>query len=283
MRYFYGSLLIFLFLAFVLPAEAQAPEVGSETLIKLSRETASEGETGSGSSRSRNALVEVVLGKTESAVELEYRLPPGSEGRAGPTEWMFPVRIRKSSDDQTEVLNRTELLARRDAWLEKAPQFRALCGKSVFTWTVVHIHCEVDDVLRIVAAFDLWVWDVSPERMWQEPGTTAPQSLTLVENGPNGQRYEVAFNLDPEALRRADAEVEISVAMMTGKPTPTLEDALSELANVAYSGSLVLSFQTDAFGTLIERTWLQEIAKMTALGQRTSYLTTTSIQRNSVP
>ncbi len=114
-------------------------------------------------------------------------------------------------------------------------------------------------------------------------GTTAPQPLTLVENGPNGQRYEVAFNLDPEALRRADAEVEISVAMMTGKPTPTVEDALSELANVAYSGSLVLSFQTDDFGTLIERTRLQEITKMNALGQRTSYLTTTSIQRSSVP
>ncbi len=118
--------------------------------------------------------MEVVLAKTESAVELEYRLPPGTEGRAGSTEWMFPVRIRKSSDDQTEVLNRTELLARRDAWLEKAPQFRSLCGNSVFTWTVVQIHCEVDDVSRMVAAFDLWVWDVSPDRMWQEPGTTCP-------------------------------------------------------------------------------------------------------------
>ena len=93
------SLLVFLFLAFLSPTRAQAPEVGSKTLIKLSSETASEAPTGSGNSRSRNALVEVVIGKTESAVELEYRPPPGSEARAGSTEWMFPVRIRKSSDD----------------------------------------------------------------------------------------------------------------------------------------------------------------------------------------
>ncbi len=181
------------------------------------------------------------------------------------------------------MLNRTELLARRDAWLEQAPQFRLLCGSAVFTWTAVQIHCEVDDVLDIVAAFDLWVWDLSPDRMWQEPGTTASRQLTLVENGPNGQPYEVTFELDPEAFRRADAEVEISVAMMTGKPTPTFEDALRELADVAYSGNLVLGSQTDTSGALNERTWLQEITKINTLGQGTSYLTTTSIQRSSQP
>lgn len=277
------TLTVLLLFTCLTTAQAQTPSVGSESLIRLKIETVSTRPNGSGKSTTRNALVEHVLSKTESAVELEYRLPSGSEGRAGPVEWMFPLRVRKSVVGEIEVLNRAELLVRRDTWLAKAPQFRTLCGQSIFTWTAIQIHCEVEDALGIIAPFDLWIWGLTPDQMWNEPGTTTDQPLVLVENGTNGQRYEVTLDLDPQALRRADAEIKVSVAMMTGITSPTLEEALLELEGVSYVGILVLGFQTDAAGAVTERTWRREVTQTDELGEITSRLATTKTQRSTTP
>lgn len=277
------TLTVLLLLTCLSTAQAQSPEVGSENLVGSKSQTVSTRPNGSGESNSRNALVERVLAKTEGTIELEYRLPPGSEGRAGPVEWMFPVRVRKDAVGEIEVLNRADLLARRDTWLDEAPQFRSVCGQSIFTWTAIQIYCEVEDALNIIASFDLWVGSLNAGQMWHEPGTVTSQPLKLVDNGPDGQRYEVTLDLDPGVLRRADAEVKISVAMMTGKPTPTLEEALRELDGTSYEGTLVLGFQTDALGALTERTWLREITQVDVLGQITSRQTTTTVQRSPMP
>lgn len=280
----YGRLLIILFvLSASSSASAQNPEVGSETMITLKRETVSKLSSGSGRSNTRNALIEVVLAKSDAEVELEYRLPPGSEGRADPVEWMFPVQVRKTLNGEVEILNQTELSLRRDEWLDAAPQFRRVCGQSIFTWTAIQIYCETSDVLGILAPFDLWIWTLAPGLTWEESGTIASQPLKLVGSETDVRRYEVNLDLDPEALRRSDAEGKVSVATMTGKPVPTLEEALGELSTTSYMGTLVLGFQTDVFGAVLERTWVRETTKFDPSGQSSSRVSTTTVRRAPLP
>lgn len=273
------ALMVLLLLTCLSTVQAQTPDVESETLIARISQTVSTRPSGSGRSNSTSALIERVLTKTDSAIELEYRLPLDSEGRAGPIEWMFPVRVRKNAAGESEVLNRAELLARRDTWLEQAPQFKSVCGQSIFTWTAVQIYCEVEDALAIISSFDLWIGRLNDGQMWHEPGTVSSEPLRLLDKRPDGDHYEVSMDLDPEALRRADAEANVSVAMMTGKPAPTLEEAMRDLGDVSYAGTLVLEFKTDAVGALTERTWRREITQVDVVGQTTSGVNTTTIRR----
>lgn len=261
-------------------ALAQTPDVGSESLILLERETSQKSNGGSGQSRTNNFIAERVLSKSENSVDLEYWMP-GIEGDLGPTGWMFPLRLRNSTMGDVEVLNRDALLARRDAWLDSAPQFRQLCGGAIFSWAAFEIHCEVEDAVDIVAQFDLWVGTLAAGQLWDEPNTIGSSHLEMIANGADGQNFEVTLDLDPETLRSERAELNVAVAMMTGRPVPSFEDAFAELDGVTYSGTLVLGFETDSAGAVTKRTWLQKWTSVDANGESESYAVMTTIQRAS--
>ena len=128
-------------------------ETSEQTLeayrITVSYETESKSDTGSGSSSGRNSYIERILQDGPDGIVREYDvfLEPGQERHL--SDWQYPFRVRQSGSD-AELLDRDEMIARRNAWLAAAEIPMESCGRHVFTWNVFRIECYPDHVVELL-------------------------------------------------------------------------------------------------------------------------------------
>ena len=228
--------------------------LGDTYEIRLVQKSESSGNGSTGSSNSRMSLIEKVVELRSNGVVLEFDLPPDTSPEYRAIEWQFPARVLKRTDGRLKLVNYNELEARMLAWLERAELDRSACGAWTFTWNAVKIECDPQSVLEQIKPFDLRRSNLIGGAMYEQIGVIKPSRLLSTQIATGGATFEATMEIDPNFIRRQNAESDIIVAKILGDNVPTLTLAMKNLSSVKYSGTVATEFKTDTVGHVVQRT-----------------------------
>ena len=259
-----------------------APKVGEQYEITRSYETSHQTSDGSsGSSSGRDTFLERVIGVREGDLELEYDLPQDATAEDRARNWQLPARVLKQSSGRILLLNRGELEARLQRWLDAAGWTRAVCGHWIFTWNAFRIECDPESVVETIEEFDVRSADLREGAPYRDTGARGPGTLTRVADGPDGARFTVVMEIDPDAVRRASAESDVAVGEIMQEPV-TLEAALRERARESISGTIEVTFDTDSAGNVRRRTKVMRLETNGPGGLSETRTSTETLERRLV-
>jgi hypothetical protein len=283
-------LLIAMIVALILPANnahgqpAQPPpKAGDEFEISRRYETSQQASDGSsGNSRGQDALLERVIVVREGGAELEYDLPRSATAQDRARHWEFPVRVFRPPSGPMELLNRAELEARVERWLQAAGWTREACGRWIFTWNAFRIECDPQSVIRTLESLDLRFADLREGAPYREAEALGPGALIRQASGPSGETFAVTMQIDPDAVRRAHAESDVVVGEITNKPT-TLDAAMSKRAKESVSGTISVTLETDSAGNVWRRTKVTKLEITGPDDRHETQTATETVERRPVP
>lgn len=109
-----------------------------------------------------------------------------------------------------------------------------------------------------------------------------PVPLKRKASGAGGATYTAELKVDPGAVRKAQAETDVVVGEIMGKPV-ALEDALRAQAKTAVSGTIVISFDVDPAGNVRRKATVSKIDIKDAEGSTKSRTVTQTIDRTLIP
>ena len=218
--------------------------------LSKSYETSRRASDGSsGNSRGRDAILERVIAVRENGVELEYDLPKDATVQDRRRDWRFPARVWRSSSGTLELLNHKELQARVDGWLKDAQLTRASCGRTIFTWNAFRIECDPQSVITMLQSFDIASTTLHEGAIYRDDEARGPGTLL---RQASGKTLGALMQIDPEAVHRAQAEADVTVGEIMGKPV-TLDAALRERRRGNVSGTIAVTFEVDTIGRTLRR------------------------------
>ncbi|MER9968195.1 hypothetical protein [Mesorhizobium sp. M0060] len=227
--------------------------------ISRDAESAQKDSNGSTSgSTDRDTLVERVLNVRSDGLELEYDLSKDATAEDRTSNWQFPVRIFRPFSGPTQLLNSPELEERIDGWLKRAGLTRAACGHWIFTWNAFKIECDPQSTLQSIEAFDLRPNDLRDGAIYNDPQASEPTTLKKTSVGSNGSTFIGEMSVDPEHVRRDQAESDVVVAEIT-KKVLTLADALRARSSEKVSGTIAITFDVDSAGVVRRRTKITKL------------------------
>jgi len=265
------------------PAEpfALEPRVGDVYEIRLESISSSQSDDGSsGSSTDRNTLIERVLGVSDDGIELEFDLPEEASAQERSGVWQLPVRVLKPIRGHLQLLNGNELEQRVDPWLEKAGYTRAACGRWIFTWNAFRIDCDPQSALDMLVPFDLRLNALREGDLYEDPAAEGSARLTK-RVGTDGMIFEAEMPIAPEAVRRAQAETDVVVAEIMGRPK-SFDDALRERVAEEVSGTMTVTFETDSAGFVKRRTKVVTLQIRSADDRAETRTTTETLKRTQI-
>lgn len=275
-----SAALAFSFLVSALAANAARPKAGDVYEIRLAYNSESESNDGSSSSsHGNNAVIERVLEVTPEGLVLEYDLvtEEGLEhGRQD--QWQFPFTVFKPLDQPMRLLNAAELEARIGPWLEHTEMPRSACGTSIFTWNVFRIECDPQSVIEAIAKFDVLRPNLRAGALFDEPGAIEPGRIAERSGAPNGATYLVELVIDPEWVRREQAQADVVVGEISGEPL-SLEEALSTHASEQITGTITITFEADTAGDIQRRTKVAKVEIRTSDGVVETRRLTETVER----
>lgn len=230
------------------------PRVGDTFEIRHEYETEDQSDDGSssGSSSGHTTIIERVVGVRSDGLELEYDLPADTSAEDRAREWQFPARIFRPFSGTPQLLNRAELEARIDAWLKLAKLTRDACGTWYFTWNAFKVECDPQSVIATLEEYNLWTANLAEGVPYRTPQAREAAPLKRVA-GSNPASFVADLEVDPDKLRREQAEADVIVSQMLGKPK-TLDEALRTHSSETVSGAIEVTFHTDGSGRVRQRT-----------------------------
>jgi hypothetical protein len=272
----------------LLSAVVQAAPVGpgskiSDTYqITLTRHSTEQGTDGSsGSSDDRDVLIERVIGVRVDGQELEYDFPKDTPKAEKDSSWQLPARVFRPFDGPIQLLDRAAVEKRVGAWLKAANWPRSICGHWIFTWNAFQIECGPESVLKMVQAFEFET-DVREGARYTEPHAREPAILANKTVGPEGGEFAADMEIDPETVRREQAQSDVVVGELMNKPV-SFDAALNKHAADAISGTISVTFDTDAQGNVWRRTKITKLEIKEADGKAESKTVTETLERRPVP
>jgi len=256
-----------------------APQAGDEFDILQKYETTERTSDGSsGSSRGGSALLERVIAVRDDGLELEFDLPTSATADDRARSWQYPARVFRSADGSMRLLNSPELDARLDGWLKAAGWTRDACGQWIFTWNAFFIECDPESVLDAIAAVDLRSADLREGAAYEAAEAKGAGTLRRTASGPDGATFDAVMAIDPDKVRRASAESDVAVGQMMQKPV-TLDAALRERATDEVSGTLKITLDTDASGSVRRRTKVTTVETRRPDGTTETRTVTETVER----
>jgi hypothetical protein len=259
-----------------------APRVGDVYEIAMVRESTEQGTDGSsGNSHDQDTISERVLAIRPDGLELEYDLPKDATQEDRQSSWQFPARVFRPHRGPAQLLNRSELEARVDPWLKKAGWSRGVCGHWIFTWNGFQIECDPQAVIKLIEAFDVTVPDLRDGAAYQEAGTLGSAPLTRKAAGPERATFSAQLKVDPDAVRKAEAETDVAVGEITRKPV-TLEAALRSRGREVVSGTVAVTFDADPTGYVRGKTKITQLEIKDSKGRSETRTVTQTIDRKLI-
>jgi hypothetical protein len=262
-------------------SESTPEDAGTVYELRLKHESETEGSDQSSSSSSGNdAVIERVLEVTSEGVVLEYDLvnedglPHGRQD-----QWEFPFRVFKPLDGPMRLLNAAELETRIEQWLEHTETPRSACGTWYFTWNAFRVECDPQSVLEAVARFDMRPGNLRDGALFEEPGASEPAQIRERSAGPDGATFVVELAVDPAWVRRAEAESDVVVGEIMREPV-TFDDALRTRSTEEISGTITITFETDADGGVRRRTKVTKLEVQDAEGVVETRTATETLERH---
>ncbi|MGH7948400.1 MAG: hypothetical protein ACREQF_04175 [Candidatus Binataceae bacterium] len=275
----FTALLLWSSAAFGATPDDVTPTMGSTfKIVKVVETESRRGDESTGSSYDRDTIIERVVAVRDDGLELEYSSPPRTDGEQGADNWQLPARVLKLRSGRIQLLNAAELEARVDPWLAKAGWTRAICDRWIFTWNAFHIDCDPASAVAIIKPFDL-----RPDALRNGAPyhselalAAAPIRQTIASDGTS--TFVVELVIDPDGLRRAQAETDVTVGEIMGRKV-TFDDALRKHTADTVSGTMVISFETDATGEVKSRRTLTTIETVDGDGKTETRKTTETVER----
>jgi hypothetical protein len=248
-------LLIGFFLAICAAAEASplAPKVGDTYEITLTKDSSQKGTGSSGSSHDKDTIIERVTGLRPDGLELEYDLPKTAKAGERASNWQLPARVFKPLNGPPQLLNGPELEARVESWLKASGLSRTDCGRTIFTWNAFRIECDPQAVIKTVESFDLRSANLREGAPYEDAAALGPGKLVKKAVGPDDVTFTTEMSVDPDAVRRARAETDVTVGEIMHRSV-TLEAALSRHAKDTVSGTISVVLEADSAGNVHRRT-----------------------------
>jgi hypothetical protein len=111
---------------------------------------------------------------------------------------------------------------------------------------------------------------------------SGPGLLAKKKDDHAGARYEVVLDVDPDAVHRARAENAVVVGEISNKPI-TLKDALQEQSEEIVSGTISVTFETDAAGAPMRRIMVTKLKTQRPDGVIETDVRTETIERRPIP
>lgn len=251
---------------------------GSAYEILRVQEASEKGSNGStSSSTDRDTLVERLIEERSDGVVLEYDLPASATGDDRARSWQFPARVLLLDQGESRLLNAPDLEQRLGTWLKKGQIPRSACGHWIFTWNAFKIECDPNSVLETVAAFNLRV-NVRDGAAYQNPRAATPAALRQTASGPQGTSFTAEMTLDPEKVRRSQAESDVVVAEIMKKPL-TLDEALRTRSADVISGTMTITFTVNSAGVIQRRVTLTRLKTTRASGVVEERTVTETLER----
>ncbi|WP_312166823.1 hypothetical protein [Phenylobacterium sp.] len=270
-------------LAMVDGVHAQAsraePKPGDIYELTLTREMAEQdNQGGTASSHDKDTLIESVVEVRADGLELQYDLPKDATAQERASDWHLPARVFKRVDGATRLSNPAELEARIDGWLKSGGMTRAHCGQLIFTWNAFRIDCDPQSVIGMIERFDLTSFEAREGALYKSPDAGGAARLT---RGASGSTLVAETPVDPDAVRRAQAETDIAVAQLMKKPL-TLEEALRERAKDTVSGTVAVTFEISSAGDVWRRATVTKLEIGRPNGRLESRTTSETLERRLV-
>lgn len=245
-----GAALLF---AAMPPAFAQAMQVGDiYELVQSYQTTEKSSEGSSGSSSGHDSVIERVVALRNGGVELDYDLPADTtpEERAG--QWQSPARIFKAADGSRTLLNVAELEARLDGWLKAGKLDRSACGRWIFTWNAFRIECDPQAIVTRLAEIDPTAQVVRDGAAYSDPHAAQEGRIAQTSADGNGRTFSATLPIDSDQIRQQRAEADVAIGEISGKPI-SMEDARLKRAGDQVTGSITVTWETDAAGIIRKR------------------------------
>jgi hypothetical protein len=244
----------------VAPSIAAAQQAGDQFQIARSVEIDQRGPDAVSNSQNSDALVEKIVSVTPEGMELEYSLPPGTQG-----DWTFPVRVFKPKAGPLQLRDRADLEARIDQWLKRVELTRAACGHWIMGWTAMRISCEPEAALGAVEPFTIGQLDLAEGALYTD--AQALRSAPLKAK-PDGKGLTTELAIDPAAIREELAQTDIHVAEISGEKLG-LEAARKAHAADQISGTIKVTIDTAGAVTRRTRVATQTITRAGVTETRT--------------
>jgi len=259
-----------------------APKVGDVYKMTLVTEREHKDPNSSGSSESRNTLIKSVVGIRADGLELVYDLPESATEKERERQWEFPVRVFKPWAGPVQLLNVPELEARVADWLTQFKLPRTACGSTVFTWVAFRIECDPQSVRKTIDRFDMGVSRLYEGAPFQDAAAQGTGKLTQKTIGPEGATFTAEMPLDPDTLRRARAEDDVTFGQMTNNPV-TFEQAMAQREKEAVSGVVSVVFEADPAGNIHRRTKITKTNVTNASGEVEATVRTETLKHMLLP
>jgi hypothetical protein len=143
------------------------------------------------------------------------------------------------------------------------------------------IDCDPQSIIERIKTFDLRSHDLREGAAYQDAEALAPGVIARKAVGPNGATFAALLEADPAAVRRARAEADVAIAEIMQKPV-TLEAALGNRAKEQVSGTISVTFETDAAGNIRKRTKVTKLEIKRSDGTSESRTATETVERRNV-
>lgn len=235
-----------------LPAKT-ADQPGHVFELRLEQTTADQAGDTSGSSSSRQTLIETVIDVRNDGVVLEFDLPPSVPEKDRLRDWQFPALVFKRDDGSLELINAEESEQRRDNWLERGGIDRENCGRWIFTWTAIKIECDPYTILDTLSLFDLRLNNIQEGAFLSEIGTLGPAQLREIPTDRAGRTFRAEFQIDPAAVKSERAASDVIVSQISGDEPVTLDAALLARSSEKISGTRVVDIELGDGGQVVRR------------------------------
>lgn len=263
-------------------ASSPVPMAGEAYEITKSYVTSEQASDGSsGSSSGHDTFLERVIAVRDTNIELEYDLSKDATTEERARNWQFPARMLKPAHGPMQLLNAGELETRLDGWLKAGGWDRSICGRWIFTWDAFHINCDPQSIVKTIDEIDLRSHDLREGAPFQDALALAPGVITKKAVGGKAITFTTILKVNPVAVRRAWAEADVVIGEILQKPV-TLEAALHERAKEQVSGTISVSFETDAAGFVWKRTKVTKLELKRPDGASESRTATETVERHSV-
>ena len=188
-------------------------------------------DLGSSSSSGSYHYVERVIDISDAGVLREFDLDDQREERPL-VAWQYPVRVLDDGRSLA-IVNRDEMVARRDRFMAEADIPMSACGSYYFTWNVFQVECDPEAVLELYEELDL-----QPDSLAEGSPvlhSSTDEQGTLERAGRRSLRAELPVS--PELVRRERAEGDMVIAALSGEEL-TVEEALAARADDRVSGTV---------------------------------------------
>jgi hypothetical protein len=228
----------------------RSPQVGDTYEITRVQDSSSEGsDESSGTSHDQDAIIERIEAIRPDGLEVVFDLPKDATADERRQTWQFPARVFEPREGPLQLLNASELEKRVDAWLKWGKMTREACGHWIFTWNAFRIECDPQSVIGAINTFAPRLGDLHAGTLYRDQHALRPVPLTMKSSDSNGSTFTALLAIDPNAVRRERAEADVVAGEIMQKPVG-LDAALVQRANEAVSGTILVTIDTDAGGSL---------------------------------